>query len=240
MLAAGGPRVRILMVDDHTLFREALIAAVLDPEFESPSVISAGSLEDAERVMALEGGFDLVLLDLELGSGVEPGVGESRDLPSPDRSGLEILGLSAERFPATPVVVVSGSDSGHDVREAWRRGARAYLPKTVSAHEMRHALRTVLGGARYLPPGLVGYVEASGTSGPGSAGTDHAYEVTGRQREVLGLMARGWSNKEIARELDLTEGTVKIHVHDVLQRLECRNRTEAAVQARRLGLIPGS
>lgn len=208
--------MRILLIDDHRLFREAIghVLRSLDAEVV---LLEAGTAEEAIGMVRHYQDLDLVLLDLNM-----PGMG--------GLSGLPQLVAAA---PAVPVVVVSGSAHGEDVRRAIAAGAAGYIPKTFSSHELSAALRLVLAGEIFVPPALLPAMDAA----PAASAPAGAVSLTPRQAEVLQLMGNGLSNKSIAQRLDLSEGTVKLHVNAILRALNARNRTEAVVEATRRRLI---
>lgn len=220
--------MRILLIDDHTLFREA-IGHVLSGLDEDPIVIEAASAEEAIQLAEHYKDFDLILLDLTM-----PGMGGLAGLPK--------LG---ELAPTAPVVVVSGLDDADTVRKAIDAGAAGYIPKTSSARDMTTALRVVLEGEIYVPPEFLTEREPDKPAGPRSDDAAKAKAVkaaeatslTARQLEVLALLGDGKSNKLIAHELGVTEGTVKLHLNAIFRALKIHNRTEAVVEAARRGLI---
>lgn len=227
--------MRILLVEDHTLFRDALglVLRELDPQVR---VINAGTAEEALAATAYYPDLDMILLDLGL-----PGIG-----------GLSALGELRRQAPTVPVVVVSASFSGADVRAALKSGAAGYIPKTLSSQETLAALQQVLDGDLFVPASLLATLSqpdaaaALGEVGADEVAGDDAGQVreprgqgmlTARQLEVLRLLATGLSNKGIARKLDLTEGTVKLHVSALLRALGAHNRTDAVMAGQRLGLL---
>jgi len=214
--------MRILIIDDHRLFREA-IGHVLRGLDEKIVLIEAGTAEEGIGMVRHYKDLDLILLDLGL-----PGMG-----------GLSSLPRLLELAPAAPVVVVSGSAGDEDVRSAIGAGAAGFIPKTASSHELASALRVVLSGEIYVPPHLISAVDGDAAPALAPAGV-RTTSLTPRQAEVLQLMGDGLSNKSIASRLDVSEGTVKLHVNAVLRALNARNRTEAVVEANRRGLLaPG-
>lgn len=193
--------------------------------------------------LALESRPDLILLDLQM-----PGV-----------SGFEALATLAERLPATPVVIVSGSLNASDMQRALNEGAMGFIPKSAEYDIVKNALKLVVSGGIYVPPEMLalfggrqppvaqnavvdvkspmagkGQSERAGDVVP-SCGSEVL--LTPRQQEVLSLLCEGQSNKEIARVLDCADTTVKAHVTAIFKELRARNRTEAVVNAQRLGLI---
>ncbi len=215
--------MHILLVDDHTLFREALFH-VLNQLDNSVFILEAGNAEEAAQLVSRTRNLDLVLLDIDL-----PGV-----------DGLTALPELRELAPTIPIVVLSGSESASHVSRALENGAIGYVPKSCSSHEMLAALKIILQGDVYIPPRLMGKVGTPLiTPVNGTCATNATPPLTSRQIEVLELMTRGLPNKTIARTLNVAEGTIKLHVAAILRNLGVRNRTEAAIQASKLGLISG-
>ena len=214
--------MNILLVDDHTLFREALIHVLnqLDPQV---IVFETASAEEAAQLLSRTRNIDLVLLDIDL----------------PDMDGLTALPELRELAPTVPIVVLSGSESSSHVKRAVECSAIGYIPKSSSSHEMLTALKIILQGDVYVPPRLMGKLSASPLTLSKESGFDGAASLlTARQIEVIELMARGLPNKSIAKTLNVAEGTVKLHVAAILRALGARNRTDAVMQASRLGVLP--
>jgi DNA-binding NarL/FixJ family response regulator len=206
---------KILLADDHALFREGLrqVLGGFNSEFQ---IIEAADYPAAIAIANSEKGLNLALVDL-----ARPGM---------DRfSGLAAL---CDRMGDVPVVVVSANESNDDVRQALGCGASGYIPKTLDSELIRAALKRVLSGKTYLPPSMVGWEK----EGP-IPKVSPPPRLTPRQRDVLGFIAQGYSNKKIASELDLAEGTVKLHVAALLRALGVNNRTEAVFEATTLGLV---
>ena len=211
--------MKILVADDHVLFRSGM-RHVLRELDGAVDVIEAGNFDAVHREMETHRDMDLALVDLDM----------------PGMNGWTGVKTLSQSFPDIPLVMVSGSETAEHVRRALANGAMGYIPKTSGVDVMVAALRLVLSGGVYLPPTLLG-----DEGGPGNAPIrrieDGAPHLTRRQLDVLRLMAEGRSNKEIARILDIAEGTVKIHVSAVIDVLGCANRTEAVTTATRMGLI---
>lgn len=205
--------MRVLIADDHPMVRDALARTVheLEPAAE---VHQAGDFDSLLR-LALEGSADLVLLDLNM-----PGMG-----------GIAGLQRLRARLPTIPVVVASGQDDAATIRAVLAAGAAGFIPKSERPEVLLGALRLVLAGGVYVPPRSLDAPPPAAVSPAGAAGL-----LTPRQRDVLRAMSHGQPNKLIARELGLTEGTVKIHIAAILRALQARNRTEAVVRANELGL----
>jgi len=214
--------MNILLVDDHTLFREAL-HHVLNQLDAHIVILEAANAEEAALLISRSRNLDLVLLDIDL-----PGV-----------DGLTALPDLRDLAPTVPIVVLSGSETSSHVKRALDNGAAGYIPKSCSSHEMLAALRIVLQGDVFIPPRLLGKLGASALSLVTASDNNPSQALlTSRQIEVLELMAQGLPNKSIAKKLDVAEGTVKLHVAAILRALAARNRTEAVMEASRLGLVP--
>lgn len=204
--------MKILIVDDHALFREGLRHVLLQLDKDG-EILEAGQCDEAFKLTGAHPDIDLVLLDLSL----------------PGMDGLAGLATFREQFPDVPVVVMSGSEERHDVQSALDNGALGYIPKSSTSQVMLSALRLVFSGGVYIPSIML---SATGMDGAPKLGG-----LTDRQLAVLRLLAEGKSNKLIGRELDLAEGTVKIHISSIFRTLNVGNRTEAVVAARKLGLF---
>ena len=202
--------MRILLIDDHPLFRGGLkyLLRGLDESVETDE--SGDCAQALERLSA--GPYDLVLLDLKL-----PGV-----------NGLDALASLREAAPGTPLIMLSGEDDPEVVRAAIERGAMGFIPKSSTPEVMIQALQLVLKRGVYLPPTVLDAVHTGAPSAlPG---------LTPRQMDVMRCVIRGMPNKVIARELDVSEATVKAHLTAVFQAIGARNRTEAVYVAAKLGL----
>lgn len=215
--------MRILIVDDHTLFREALIL-LLKESNPDVTVIEASSAEEALNALDYYADLDLILLDHIL----------------PGLDGLSALPLFRKANPTIPVMVLSGTEDRSAARNALSEGAVGFIHKSVGSQEMRNALQLVFQGEVYAPLAMLTSSapdqKAKSFLPPSSEGP----RLTQRQLEVLQLMSRGRPNKIIARELGISEATVKLHVSAILHTLQARNRTEAVLEAtrRRLLLAP--
>lgn len=219
--------MKILIVDDHPLIREAL-QHVLAQLGETVELLDAGDTPTALAVLERHPDIDLILLDLSL----------------PGLSGIDALDLLREQQPAIPVVVLSATDDQETVLSALDRGAMGFIPKTSSNQLIVNALRLVLSGGIYVPPQAVshhgGFAPAAEPPRLSSHPPSHSdLGLTERQAEVLALMVQGKPNKVICRELNLAEGTVKIHVTAILKALNVSNRTQAVIAASRLGINLG-
>ncbi|HSN45254.1 MAG TPA: response regulator transcription factor [Casimicrobiaceae bacterium] len=211
---AGGPTIGL--VDDHPIMRSALRGA-LEALRPPPRFAEAADLPGTLALVADHPRLDLLLMDLRM-----PGV-----------SGLEGLVAVRDAAPTLPIAVVSAAEDQGLVRSLFDLGIAAFIPKTEPPAVIVAAVRVVLEGGQYFPPRFM--LEL-----PGDRSADVAPEpaLTSRQRDVLRLLAKGLPNKLIARELGLTEGTVKVHLLAIFRTLGARNRTEAVLAAQRRGL-PG-
>ncbi len=212
--------MKMLLVDDHALFREGLklLLRSLDANLELDEAGDcAKALEHASRQR-----YDLVLLDLHL----------------PGLDGLDALAALREAAPSTPLVVLSGEEDPHVVRAAIDRGAMGFIPKSSTPEILIPALRLALAGGVYLPPAVLdARVEVSPpASAQAKASEAKPAGLTQRQMDVLRCVIQGKPNKVIARELDISEGTVKAHLSSVMHAFGVRNRTEAVYAAARLGV----
>ena len=215
--------IRILVVDDHTLFRRGLIA-LLRQDSRFAVVGEAGDAGEAQR-RAQELGPDVILLDNHL-----PGVAGIAALP-----GLK------EAAPAARVLMLTVSEDEGDLAAALRAGAHGYLLKTVDSETLAQAIERAMHGESVVSPEMTGklvsaFQQASArpaadeTPTPPAA-TDPIRSLSPREREILQHIARGASNKEIARALAIAETTVKIHVQHILRKLDLNSRVQAAVYA---------
>jgi DNA-binding NarL/FixJ family response regulator len=204
--------MRILIGDDHVLFREGL-RRLLEQLREDTNFTEASNFDEL-LVLSKEGGqYDLILTDLRM-----PGW--------PGFSGITML---HENQPDAKVVVVSASEAHSDVRAALENGASGYIPKSSSVKIMLSALDLIFSGGAYVPPTVLR--EGADAEARSLPPTDPQLEqlLTHRQREVLQRLREGKSNKQIAHELGLSEGTVKIHMTAIFKSLGVRNRTQAAM-----------
>ena len=229
MIVQGRPmteRVRILVVDDHTLFRRGL-TALLQAQEQFSVVGEAGDAGEALR-RAAELQPDVILLDNHL-----PGVAGVGALP-----GLR------EVAPAARVLMLTVSEDERDLAAALRGGAQGYLLKTADSDMLASAIERTMRGESTISPEMTGKLVTAfqalrtdtETAAPAAADADPIHSLSPREHEILGHIARGASNKEIARELGIAETTVKIHVQHVLRKLGFSSRVQAAVAATAHGL----
>lgn len=214
--------IHILLVDDQKLMREGLrILLELEPDLRV-----AGEASDGQAALAAYARLqpDVVLMDIRM----------------PGMDGVEATWRLHEGWPHARVIILTTFDDDEYIFEGLRAGAQGYLLKDVSGQELAEAVRTVAGGGALIEPSVARRVlaEFARLAPPARApGAGLAEELSEREREVLELLAQGLTNREIAQRLSLAEGTVKNYVTNILQKLGVRDRTQAAVRARELGLI---
>jgi DNA-binding NarL/FixJ family response regulator len=155
------------------------------------------------------------------------------DLNLPELDGVEATRRILMAQPEVRIVILTSADIEGKVLTAIQAGALGYLAKTSQRQDFLQAIREVFHGEAWLPPRLTRKLLAHLQTPPVSTGTDF---LTGRESEVMGLLARGWSNRRIARELEISEVTVRTHVSRILGKLGVSNRVEAALHALRSGL----
>jgi DNA-binding NarL/FixJ family response regulator len=220
--------MKILLIDDHALFREG-VALLLKPLVEALQTLEAGSCEEGFATLAAHPDVDLVLIDIGL----------------PGLSGLEGVAQLRQDHPGVPVVVMSSADDKDTVLAALDAGAMGFIPKSSTSTVMINALRLILAKGIYLPPtaflgGRVAAAPAPAAAempAPGGGARRPAeLGLTPRQAEVLHLLLQGKPAKLISRELDLSLSTVKAHTSAVLRALNVTTRTQAVLAAGRLGL----
>jgi DNA-binding NarL/FixJ family response regulator len=219
--------VRVLVVDDHEIIALAMVTVLghLHPQAE---IVQALDLDEAFARVSQDARFALVMLDLGL----------------PGCTGMQALERFRERFPMLPVVVYSGECDAASINAALELGAMGYIPKTSREHVLIGAIRLVLAGGIYVPVEALkqrdelpvpAVLVAAGSGAPTSVDLG----LSPRQFEVLALLLKGLPNKLIARKLDISTNTTKIHISAVYQRLGVATRTQALIAANRLGLRVG-
>jgi DNA-binding NarL/FixJ family response regulator len=211
--------VRILVADDHSLFRDGLVSLLEAAGFEVVGQVGDGRAA-VEAALALRP--DAVLMDIAM----------------PGMKGLEALRKIRGEWPEAKVVMLTASDDETSLFEAVEAGAQGYLLKSLNADEFVE----MLNGLERGEAAMTRQTTARLLTGLSQLAQTHAptpEELTPREVELLELMVKGLSNKEIAQAVSLSENTVKYHVKHILQKLGVQNRTEAAVQALKFGLLEG-
>jgi len=212
--------IRVLIVDDHTLFRSG-IKLLLQRQEGFEVVGEAGN--------ALEG--------VKLAKRLKPDV-VLQDLHMPGTSGLEAIPLLREEVPQAQVVMLTVSEDAEDLLEALRIGARGYLLKNIDTDFLLDSIRRAAAAESVMSSQMASKLaDAMRNTTKGNVAVPNANRLTPREREIIVMLARGASNKEIARTLDLAESTVKIHVQGILRKLNLASRVQAAVYAVEHGLV---
>jgi DNA-binding NarL/FixJ family response regulator len=213
------PSACALIADDDAFFRIAL-GALLTRQLGFTTILEAGSLDDALDLLGTRPEISLALFDLSM-----PGMKQAASLAAVRECAEHVT-----------LAVVSGSSARHDILAALGAGVHGYIPKALGPAELVKALETVLAGQIFVPPVLAqaGTVETISPPASPDRAQDALVRLTQRQREVLQALVAGRSNKEIARQLGLGEGTVKIHVAALLRTLQLPNRAAAAAFGARL------
>ena len=213
--------VSVFLIDDHTLMRRGLVALLA----QQPDLKVIGEAADAGQALRLvpELRPDVILLDNHL-----PGV-----------TGIDAIAGLREASPNSRILMLTVSEDGQDLAAALRKGAQGYLLKTIEGHMLADAIHRAMRGESVVSPEMMGKLVAAlrsqdavvATEEPVEAEAEEAPQLSPREEEVLGEIARGASNKEIARALDIAETTVKIHVQHILRKLGLSSRVQAAVYA---------
>lgn len=220
--------MKILVADDHELFLKGL-ELILSDLGDNVELAFAHSYTDIFNIIENDSGFNLILTDLAM----------------PGANWLDAIKRIHEKLPETPMIILSAVFDKEIVQKTIEIGTAGYIPKTSSNAVIISAVKLVLSGGAYIPPELLNNslknefdVLKQVEQIPENKGTDENLKIlTPRQIDVIRLIAEGCSNKVIAHKLNLTEGTVKLHVTAILKILNVYNRTGAVMEATRLGLI---
>jgi DNA-binding NarL/FixJ family response regulator len=208
--------IRIALVDDHPLLREG-VASTLEAE---PDIEVVGQGGNAEEALSLASDLlpDLIMLDVSMSGG---GINAARTI--------------AAACPVVKIVMLTVSEDEDDVLAALKVGARGYVLKGVSGPELVHIVRLINSGESYVTPSLAATLlgELREQHKEKKSAPDPLSELTSRERQILELVSTGRSNKEIADEIFLSEKTVKHYMTNILQKLQVRNRVEAALLAQK-------
>lgn len=209
-------KIHVVIADDHTLMREGL-AGIISGNDDFEVVGQAGTMQEAVQ-LARDLLPDIILLDIDMPGG-----------------GLEAARIVAEECPVTRIVILTSSEEDDHLIGALKIGARAYVLKGVAARELLRILRAVSAGESYVPPMLAAslLLEMREAQSQQKQATSPLDELTPREREILESLAAGLSNKEIGEKLFLSEKTVKHYMTNILQKLQVRNRVEAALLAQK-------
>jgi|ERR1700677_13502 len=209
MTTHAATKIQVMVVDDHFVVRMGLSGSInLEPDMK---VVTEASTGEQAVTLYRQHQPDIVLMDLKL-----PGI-----------SGVEATRAICKEFPTASVIMLSTHDGEEDIYRSLQAGARTYLLKTAVRNELIDTIRTVHGGGRCISP----------TIGARLAERMSHQELTAREIDVLALIVRGRSNKEIALDLSIAEVTVKLHVGHILAKLGVNDRTQATTTALQRGII---
>lgn len=208
--------IRALIADDHELFRSGMKQLLVDV-LHVQEVREAETMDRALEILTNEGAGDLVLVDWRM----------------PGMSGAESLAALRDGFPEAKVAVISAWEERSDILAALGAGVHGYIPKSLPSTQIASALQGILDGRIYVPTAM-GKREAGGDGGGGAQKLDQD-KLTLRQRDVLAELLKGQASKEIARTLDIAEGTVKIHLAAIYRALGVRTRAEAIAKMSKAG-----
>jgi DNA-binding NarL/FixJ family response regulator len=220
------PYAKLLICDDHPPIRSAVsqIAKQLNQDIV---VVEAGTAAEALALLEADPAIELALLDLHM----------------PGTSGLDLLPDLKLRFPSLPVVVLSSDETRATIIDALERGATGYICKSSPTDLLAKFLEHAIGGGIALPTAIVNQPNPrlADAAGPPPATSQGASGIglSARQADVLACLLRGMSNKQICRDLDLAEGTVKSHVSAIYRALDVSSRAQAVVEASRRGFPVG-
>ncbi|MBT3309418.1 MAG: response regulator [Gammaproteobacteria bacterium] len=211
--------MKVLLIDDHTLFRTGIGALLQGHDIQIAAAVGTG--EEGIR-LATELEPDIVLLDLRM----------------PEMDGLQVLAALKKRTPTLPVVMLTTSEEEQDLLAALRGGAQGYLLKDMETEELISSLERALKGEVVVAPSMTPLLArvAQGEILKTHQRDDLQALLTPREYQILSHLAEGQSNKVIGRELDISDGTVKLHVKSILKKLDVHSRVEAAVIAVERGI----
>jgi DNA-binding NarL/FixJ family response regulator len=216
--------VRILVADDHQLFLDGIrhILKQLDLHVD---IVESTRASQAIEILDSGQEFDLILVDLNM----------------PGLDGMTVLQFMHNRQVWSPLVVISAEEDPQTIKSALNAGALGFIPKAHSSRQMLTALQEILEGNIYIPPEILHSIENLQQRETAQVDANHnrlmQFGITRRHNEVLQLLAKGYTNKQIAVDLYLTEHTVKAHVSALFTALDARNRTECVQLARQNGML---
>ena len=214
--------MKILIVDDHSLVREGLKAILCLSEL-TPNFVEAWDADTVQTQLEQHPDIALMLLDIQM----------------PGCTGLELLSQIVKQRPLLPIIMLSAEHDTQTVTQALNSGASGFLPKNSLNQVLVSAIRLVLAGGIYIPPEALHKTAPIPTAAVPPERTTPTLEslgFTARQIDVFRLLVQGQSNKQICRQIDVAEATVKIHVRAILRSLTVSSRSEAIAKAAQLGL----
>lgn len=207
---------RVLIADDHPLYRDAL-RAIIPQACPAADLHEAACQDEVLLEVTSDAAFDLIVLDLKL----------------PGAVGLSCLAKVRERAPFTPILIVSATDDPNTMCEVIKARATGFVPKSAHRQMLIDAVRVVMDGGTYLPIAGMAALREAPPALRAAADQSGCNALTSRQRRVLNLLAQGQSNKQIAGHLEISEITVKAHVSSILKKLGVTNRVQAALEAQK-------
>ncbi|PKQ07876.1 MAG: DNA-binding response regulator [Alphaproteobacteria bacterium HGW-Alphaproteobacteria-11] len=210
--------MKVLIADDHVLFRDGL-RLIVEDTFPGSGIFEATNFGEALALIDRQSDIDLALVDFGM-----PGI-----------DGFNGISTLRARLPSTPLVVISGREDRETILDTLRAGASGYVPKGTSRARIAQILESVFNGGIHFPQEVIEAINTMGRA-------EHTREsvvaaLTPRQLDVLVLVGKGYSNKEIALALKLMEGTVKVHLGAIFRALGVQNRTRAAMICVKLGFV---
>ncbi len=197
--------MKLIIADDHELVREAL-ASLVERDANVAEVLQASTFQEALALLISEADIDLVLLDVFM-----PGMNDMNSV-------TEMI----QRFPDVPIILMSGNVSQQIVDRGFELGVRGFVPKTMNGRALVSVLNLVHSGTKYVPEIML----------TREAETAQQVQLSRRETEVLQQLAKGLSNKVIARELGIEQSTVKLHLRSLFKKLGAANRTDAVIKAK--------
>lgn len=208
--------MKLLIADDHGLFREGM-KLVLAKAFPEAELFEAESAAQVSELIKLNTDIDLLLLDLSL----------------TDQTGTGFFTQLRQDQPPLPIAIISAQDNPSTIREVLDKGAAGYIPKTSKNTVMISAINLMISGGVYIPNSLLN----APVKDEGIAASKQNSLLTNRQKEVLQLLEKGLSNKQIGYTLNIAPGTIKSHIGAIFQELKAHNRTQAVSRAKELHLL---
>ncbi|MCB5225893.1 response regulator transcription factor [Alishewanella sp. 16-MA] len=212
---------KLIVADDHPLFRNALINAI-SSTFATKATVETDSFESTCAALEQHPDADLLLLDLHM----------------PGNCGFLGLIQLRKNYPSLPIVVISASEDLDVIRRVMSFGASAYVPKSANPVDISTALNAVLDGELWVPKNLQKQILEQGDTEQDLDLASRVAQLTQQQYKVLYYLTEGWLNKQIAYDLHISEATVKAHITAIFRKLGCTNRTQVVIQAQRLTLEP--
>lgn len=210
--------MKVLIADDHALFRDGLSLQLekINPDF---IILQAANFNQALKFIETDNNISLVIMDLDM----------------PDMNWQEALKELKSKAPQARFVVVSAGENSGTIRKSLELGVCGYIPKRSEPVILNKALQLILEGGTYLPPSVL--QPTSDTTVQDRQPCGMTKTLTNRQNQVLGLVAQGLSNKQIAYQMGVSEATVKLHINALLRSVGATNRTQAVILAQKMGII---